>query len=50
MTTTAMFPTVRKGEAMLRCAISAQHRPDEIEGLLAAYEEIEMDSSMGVAS
>lgn len=50
MTTTAMFPTVRKGEAMLRCAISAQHRPYEIEGLLAAYEEIEMDFGLEMAS
>lgn len=50
LTTTAMFPTVRKGEAMLRCAISAQHRPEEIEGLLGAFDALEMDFGLEMAS
>lgn len=34
--TTAMFPTVKKGEAILRIALSAAHRPEELEALSEA--------------
>lgn len=34
--TTAMFPTVKKGEAILRVALSAGHRPEDIEALCLA--------------
>ncbi|WP_315708567.1 aminotransferase class I/II-fold pyridoxal phosphate-dependent enzyme [Brenneria uluponensis] len=39
-TTVAMFPTVEQGKAMLRCAISANHSPEQINAFASAFKDV----------